>query len=133
MMFHCLGLIKSLSMDNNLICMHFLLGPPKNVKLDLHVNLIFFHPREVIAVSQDKLGKMGRRVVCIVYYFSWVLLVANCAARRPSEAVTIKEQYSPLIHSMFFFLTLVNEKSHQILVENAWAERGGGVLPKVIL
>lgn len=57
-------------MDNNLICMHFLLGPPKNVKLDLHVNLIFFHPREVIAVSQDKLGKMGRRVVCIVYYFS---------------------------------------------------------------
>ena len=29
---------------------------------------VFFILREVIAVNQDKLGKMGRRVVCIIFY-----------------------------------------------------------------
>jgi len=68
-MFHCLGLIKSLSITNNLIWMYtFSIGTPKKHILTFFswLKSEFFHPREVIAVSQDKLGKMGRRVVCIV-------------------------------------------------------------------
>ena len=58
---------KSLLIDNYLICMHSVLGPKnKNIlTFFLLLKSAFFHPREVIAVSQDKLGKMGRRVVCI--------------------------------------------------------------------
>ena len=40
--------------------------------------MIFFHVREVIAVSQDKLGKMGKRMVRMICYFnklSWYLLI----------------------------------------------------------
>ena len=32
-----------------------------------HIFVCLIHYREVIAVNQDKLGKMGRRVVCIMF------------------------------------------------------------------